>query len=103
MSPQLSSFPRYSSIFFFFFFNSDLLYVRKYLFYSPCVLVCGFTQIYRLYAAAGADNCSDPTTNATFDYLGETLPSIYQTSLANVLIECLLILVRAEKHLFSDS
>jgi hypothetical protein len=47
-----------------------------------------------LYALAGDSECSDPTTNYTFQFLGKTLPSIYQTSLANVLIESGLALVR---------
>lgn len=47
-------------------------------------------QIYRLFAAAGKGDCSDPTTNYTFDYLGEALPYIFQTSLANVVLESIL-------------
>jgi hypothetical protein len=50
-------------------------------------------QIYRLYALAGSSACSDSTTNTTFQYLGQTLPSIYHTSLANVLLESGLALV----------
>ena len=52
-----------------------------------------FPQIHHMYAAASEGECSDPTTNATFRYLGEALPSIYQTSLANVLLESGLFLV----------
>lgn len=48
-----------------------------------------------MYDLAGEGDCSDPTTNSTFDYLGKTLPSIYNTSLANVLLESGLCLVSA--------
>ena len=47
-----------------------------------------------MYALVGDEDCSDPTTNSTFKYLGEKLPEIYQASLANILLEAVLILVR---------
>jgi hypothetical protein len=44
-------------------------------------------KIYRLFATAGKDDCSDPTSNETFDYLAKTLPGIFQKSIANVALE----------------
>ena len=46
-----------------------------------------------MYALAGEEKCSDATTNSTFRYLGEKLPAIYQTSLANAVLEGLLLMV----------
>jgi len=44
-----------------------------------------------VYYQAGKDECSDDLTNSTFDYLGEELPSIWQSSIANICLEGLLL------------
>lgn len=51
-------------------------------------------QIYKLYASAGKDQCSDDVTNQTFDYLAETLPAIYDKSCVTLGVEVALMAVR---------
>jgi len=43
--------------------------------------------IYRLFLAAGRDDCSDKITNMTFNYLAKNLPQIYYKSFGNLGIE----------------
>lgn len=50
------------------------------------------SDIYRLYENAGKDDCSDDLTNESFDYLAERLPEIFKTNIANICIECVMMI-----------
>ncbi|CAE7626262.1 unnamed protein product, partial [Symbiodinium microadriaticum] len=49
-------------------------------------------KIYKLYASAGKDKCSDDLTNETFDFLAEKLPEIYSKSVVTLVMEIILML-----------
>ena len=50
-------------------------------------------KIYKLYAEAGQDACSDDLTNETFDFLAEELPTIYTKSISTLCLEIVMLLV----------
>jgi hypothetical protein len=59
---------------------------------SSSLCVC---QIYKLFALAGKDHCSDDLTNETFEYLAEELPAIYAKSVGTLVLECIMLIVSA--------
>jgi hypothetical protein len=77
----------------FVFFLWAVSLINLLLYFIVCFSPSTVHQIDYVYKLAGDGACSDTVTNSTFDYLGTVLPGIYNSSLANILLEAALALV----------